>query len=284
VIYYMRVCVCAFMVNEAHLKGMKMQKIVRLMMVLAVLGLVAACATETSTKPQEQTAPTAQTAPAPEAPAAKPSGSTEADFIRAGIEAELRMRELEKKLTPDEKRRNYDIRKAVLDVAVTDYTGANKELPEWVRAAYDAYETEDYTKGHVAFQRSFGWGTGTFQGKPFYWFAFTNTDAWMQFGFSVKLDGNTKKVALSRKDGFGHEWEVELNSDPTKGYGVPAATWMGVTNDWIERDCTKPRGEACDIGSALDRAVAEMNSALGLKMTVKGKFPWEPLLIPYVEK
>jgi len=52
----MRVCVCAFMVNEAHLKGMKMQKIVRLMMVLAVLGLVAACATETSTKPQEQTA------------------------------------------------------------------------------------------------------------------------------------------------------------------------------------------------------------------------------------
>jgi hypothetical protein len=166
---------------------------------------------------------------------------------------------------------NKNIILAVTKAAV-DHKNSNKKLPEWVAKQYASFEGEDYTKEHAAFQRSFGWGTGTLNGKPFHWFAYTNTDAWLQFNFSVQLDEKLRDVAVMQKDGYGHTWEIGLKSIPER---PGTATWMGVTNFWTDQHCTQPKCDYCDIGSVLDETVAEMNKALGLDLVVRGKFPWE---------
>lgn len=180
-------------------------------------------------------------------------------------------------LTAEQITRNEQIALAARIVQLAHEGGANKDLPKWVADRYKANEAEGYTRDKTAFQRSVGWGTGMYRGRGFYWFAYTNTDAYLQYDFSVPVTG-TEDLAkiISRKDGYGRLREAALPSrDRDQGFNPETQTWIGDTNDWTDANCAQPRYDPCDLGAALKKSVAYLNKDLpGLNLVIKGKFPW----------
>jgi len=183
---------------------------------------------------------------------------------------------VEPKLTPEQEKNNEAVLVAVK--AAESVPMATNGMPKWVADHHRAFAEEGYTKDKAAFQRAFGWGTGTYKGKPFYWYAYTNTDAWLQFDLSVTIADEDLDRIRARKDGYGHAGEAELVANAKdKEWFVPGTvTWFGTNNDWTETRCVKPSFDPCDIGSALDDEVARLNKDLGrgLVFAVKDKFIW----------
>ena len=174
----------------------------------------------------------------------------------------------------EQEARNDRIKAAVEAAQKAHEGGANKNLPKWVADHYADFEAREYTRERAAFQRSFGWGTGSYKGSQFYWFAHTNTDAFLQFDFSAALtEADLEKVRGGRKDGYDRSREAQLPDGDWFLKGT--RTWVGDTNDWTDANCVQPDYSPCDIGAALEKSVADLNSDLPeLKLITKGKFPW----------
>ena len=151
-------------------------------------------------------------------------------------------------------------------------------MPKWVADHYREFGKEDYTREKAAFQRPFGWGTGSYRGKQFYWFAYTNTDAWLQFDLSIALANGDMDKIRARKDGYGHAGAAELvtAAENKEFYAPGTVTWLGTTNYWTETRCVQPDFEPCDIGGALDDEIARLNKDLSpsLTFTTKSRFTW----------
>lgn len=61
-------------------------------------------------------------------------------------------------------------------------------MPKFVATQAKAYESNDHYHGRAAYARPWGWGTGTTRdGKSFSWFAYSNTDAYLQVEVSFRL-------------------------------------------------------------------------------------------------
>src|SRR3989338_1047404 len=177
-------------------------------------------------------------------------------------------------LTAEEMAHNERVIVAARVTQLAQDAGANKSLPKWVAEHYAAYEQEDYSRQHAAFQRSVGWGTGMYNRKEFYWFGYTNTDAFLQFDFSVPISAeDLGKVIGGRNDQYGRLREARFPSSDSS-FLPGTATWIGDTNDWTEDFCIGPKSEVCDLGGALKRSVADLNKDLQLYLGIKGTFPW----------
>ncbi len=142
-------------------------------------------------------------------------------------------------------------------------------LPMFVQTQMKSeFPTPDNRAG---FGRAMGWGTGTY--KPakgasvqFTWFAYNNSDAWLQFKFDKAVQ-MTDLVALEEiTDAYKRTWEAKQE----KG-----GTWIGTTNDWADEKkgyCSFPpsAGAVCQYRRVLDDVVAIMNKQPFLKLTVGG--------------
>ena len=209
-----------------------------------------------------------------------PSGKAREDMVPTAKVTPVVQEQSPPVPTAEQMARNAAIRAGVEAVRSGREAGEVKSLPKWAANHYAAYEARDYTREKAAFQRSVGWGTGKYKGKPFYWFAYTNTDAYLQFELSVAIpELGLGKIIDGRKDNYGRSREALYPDAEWMKVGspthVPPETWIGDTNDWTDRDCTQPKFDICDIGAALDKSVADLNKDLpGLNLTVRGKFPW----------
>ena len=142
-------------------------------------------------------------------------------------------------------------------------------LPNFVQVQMKAeFPTAD---SHAGFGRPMGWGTGTY--KPakgavvqFTWFAYNNSDAWLQFKFDKAVQ-MTDLVALEETiDKYKRTWEAKQKN---------GGTWIGTTNDWANEKngyCSFPpsAGAVCQYRRVLDDVVATMNKQPFLKLTVGG--------------
>ena len=129
------------------------------------------------------------------------------------------------------------------------------ERSAWVQQQISTFEAQDYTKRRVAFQRAFAWGIGTYRGNRVEWFAYTNSDAYLQFNISARLaDADLAKIN-KLKDDWWRSWETL--SDRV----VPGATWIGASNDWVHRAC-RDDFLRCDLKKAVLRYLKQLNGQL----------------------
>ncbi len=122
----------------------------------------------------------------------------------------------------------------------------------------------------AGFSRPMGWGTGTYKPSKsaavqFTWFAYNNSDAWLQFKFD-KLLNMSELVALKDvTDSYKRAWEAKQQG------GI---TWIGTSNDWADQKkgyCSYVNGNTvCQYRKVLDDMVATMNKQPFLKLTVGG--------------
>jgi len=144
-------------------------------------------------------------------------------------------------LTAEEMAHNERVIEVAREIHLAIYAArlVNKNPPKWVAEHSSAFEQEEYSQPHVAFRRSVGWGTGRYKGKEFKWFAYTNTDGYLQFDFSVPISAE----------------------DLGKVIGKQGKT-------------ARPKSEVCDLGGALQRSVTDLNKDLQLYLLIEGRFPW----------
>lgn len=114
------------------------------------------------------------------------------------------------------------------------------EQSGWVKQQIAIFSAQDYTKNRIAFQRAFAWGIGTYGGRPVEWFAYTNTDAYLQFNLSVRLTAADIEKVEQLRDGYQRNWSARIQT----GH---APTWIGASNHWVRREgrCTGEYRE-CD--------------------------------------
>ena len=180
-------------------------------------------------------------------------------------------------LTAEEMAHNERVIEVAREIHLAIYAArlVNKNPPKWVAEHSSAFEQEEYSQPHVAFRRSVGWGTGRYKGKEFKWFAYTNTDGYLQFDFSVPISAeDLGKVIGGRKDRYGRLREARIPNPDTSPFLTGTGTWIGDTNDWTEDFCTSPKSEVCDLGGALQRSVTDLNKDLQLYLLIEGRFPW----------
>ncbi len=160
--------------------------------------------------------------------------------------------------------------------------GITAGLPEWVQNAVANFESgSDYP---AAYARSVAWGTGTYKGKPFYWFGHTNSDAWLQISLSTPLEKKDLDMIHGKKPG-----DLEGVSSPDRkvdaqtfeeSNGFPlviARSHIGAREgvEWVEKYCAKTQPTACDTAGALREYLLPLANSdlLGLKFEIKGIFP-----------
>lgn len=140
-------------------------------------------------------------------------------------------------------------------VEAQQYTAA---IPRsaWVKNQIAWFETHEFSKDRIAFRRSFAWGIGTYRGQRFEWFAYSNTDAYLQFNLSVRLaDKDIIKEIVQLADQYKRNWQV----DTRNLWGPGTATWIGASNDWTDTTCVKPKYDRCDGKKAVLGYIAEIN-------------------------
>ncbi|KKU75307.1 MAG: hypothetical protein UY02_C0055G0003 [Candidatus Giovannonibacteria bacterium GW2011_GWB1_47_6b] len=87
------------------------------------------------------------------------------------------------KLSDTEKARN----KEILEILQKDRLDAlTPRLPMWVKNHLITFEGSG--EQGVAFSRSVAWGVGWYKGQLFYWFAYSNSDGWVQMDLSIRID------------------------------------------------------------------------------------------------
>lgn len=166
---------------------------------------------------------------------------------------------------------------APLTVEVIHVVPINDNWPAWVKNEITWFNGQDYSKERAAFQRPFAWGTVTLNGETGYWFAYCNTDAYLQFNFSVKLtDSDLAKIKLLL-DKEKRNWEFNAKIGDGKqdqdAFGPVVRTWIGATNDWAdpvnEGGVCNSDFTVCDNNKAVDDYVAAINGATDGRITMK---------------
>jgi hypothetical protein len=116
-----------------------------------------------------------------------------------------------------------------------------------------------------AWARQFGYGKASLSGREVEWFAFCNTDGWLQFLFSGQFSGDQIMVLGAQKDKLNRSWEAVNISE--KGW-----SWLGESNCWIN-DFAKNSGsrlnpECFESKSVLNTAINSINKTRILNMRV----------------
>lgn len=105
---------------------------------------------------------------------------------------------------------------------------AKNNLPKFVVSELAAFNSADVNRHRAAFARPFAWGTGNYYtgGKDvgFYWFAFTNSDAFFQIRMNTQISEADVKKVNAVKDVFGRNYDTAIMKD---------YTWIGLSNDYI---------------------------------------------------
>jgi len=166
-----------------------------------------------------------------------------------------------------------DIRnKEIITASMDSSKSLTAEMPKWVADHYDNFEAEYYTKEKAAYQRSVGWGTGLYRGKPFSWFCYTSTNGQVNFDLSVKLvQGDIKSLGVCYEQ--DKNFSVSL-SDNSEWYHKGTATQIETFTNWIQTDCALPDISPCYTGWMLREVVGDLNKESFLKLTIRGTFPW----------
>lgn len=137
--------------------------------------------------------------------------------------------------------------------------------PTWVHNQIAWYEAQEYTRTHTAWQKSVAWGKGTYRGRPVEWFAYANTDAYIQFNLSVPITGDDIKKIGGITDRLKRPWEVKVHANFSPYGGPRTHTWIGASNDWALADSTEPyaaaRGYIKQLNQALTPAIATFQIA-----------------------
>lgn len=119
------------------------------------------------------------------------------------------------------------------DVGYTNVAGnrvMDGTMDEFVQERLERYESH-YSQRY-AWARPFAWGTGQYvqdevDTVKFSWFAYSNTDAYLQFDLSSPmLDGDMIKIDRIL-DSLGRPWDVLVDSAMTM-------TWIGTSNLWMD--------------------------------------------------
>ncbi|MBI2514625.1 hypothetical protein HYV91_00330 [Candidatus Wolfebacteria bacterium] len=139
-------------------------------------------------------------------------------------------------------------------------TGVMVIHSDWVKNQIAWFEAQEYSKRRVAFQRPFAWGFGIYRGQKVEWFAYTNTDAFLQFNVSVPVEKRDMRKLRRVRDQYKRRWVA--SSSLVGEFGPATATWIGSSNDWVDRVCNKDLLR-CDNKEAVDGYVSKMNKRLG---------------------
>ncbi|MCX6815327.1 MAG: hypothetical protein NT120_00560 [Candidatus Aenigmarchaeota archaeon] len=102
---------------------------------------------------------------------------------------------------------------------------AQVKRPDFVKNYIEKFGGEQ--REHFAFSQFFGWGEGVYaNNEKFLWFAFSNSDGYLQFRVSSPIPVDYAADFCSVKDKHNRNWKTSEN-------------WIGITNDWID---TMPNG------------------------------------------
>lgn len=186
------------------------------------------------------------------------------------------------KLTPTDTARNHEIERILQEERLAVITAG---LPEWVKNRVTEFEGPGESDYGYAYSRSVAWGTGTYKGQAFWWFAHTNSDPWLQMDLSIKIDSSDVDLLNGLKPG-----DVERAPSDTVLIGVSVndgsdrwsskyiQTHFGLTGPitWTEKYCTKPSQDVCDTAGAFEEYLLSVaNKALPGKLTfvLRGRIP-----------
>ena len=186
-------------------------------------------------------------------------------------------------LTDAEKEHNREIEMALQRNRLAIITA---NLPEWVKDQIIEFES-GFSYG-FAYSRSVSWGTGQYDGQPFYWFGRTNSDGWLQVDMSIELEEEdvwsfTDAEMVDGRMVPTKELPIEFtivdeDAESRDYYGSGTKTHIGLSGgvSWPDEFCTKPNGRSpCDTAGALEKyLLKEANNALPgrLSFSVGGRF------------
>ncbi|GEM_PF-2585557 len=190
--------------------------------------------------------------------------------------------EMAGKLSDTEKARNREI----LEILQKDRLEAlTPGLPTWVKNHLITFEGSG--EQGVAFSRSVAWGAGWYKGRLFYWFAYSNSDGWLQIDLSISIDERDIGAINGRKPGDpeyvltkDRMVNVRIGGDlDTAGTATHVAFNDGGVDwtDWTEEFCLKPNTTLCDTAGALEKYfLPAANDILPTKLmfALRGRFPY----------
>lgn len=105
------------------------------------------------------------------------------------------------------------------------------KLPKFVVSELASFNSDDVSRHRAAFARPFAWGTGNYHvgGKDigFYWFAFTNSDAYFQIRMNTQVSEADAKKVNAIKDVLDRNYDTAIMKD---------YTWIGLSNDYVFDD------------------------------------------------
>jgi len=142
-----------------------------------------------------------------------------------------------------------------IDSDLVDNTKLNysfiTDREEWFRGRYG----EDFSQ---AFAARFGYGVGTLtnesgQHQTFSWFAWCNTDAYLQFYIDCPISPNQRQIIHKVLDGLGRTWDSINFDDDT--------AWIGTSNCWMLNNTNK--------ANDLDRDYMRVNLGLTIAKMVE---------------
>ncbi|OHB05815.1 MAG: hypothetical protein A3A26_03380 [Candidatus Zambryskibacteria bacterium RIFCSPLOWO2_01_FULL_47_14] len=186
------------------------------------------------------------------------------------------------KLSDTEKARNKEILKILQKDRLNALTPG---LPAWVKNHLITFE--DSGEQGVAFSRSVAWGVGWYKGQLFYWFAYSNSDGWVQMDLSIRIDEkDIDAINGIKPDDPGHVpaedrmVNARIGGDlDTAGTATHVAFNGGGVDwtDWTEEFCLKPSTTLCDTAGALEKYfLPAANSILSTKLMFvrRGRIPY----------
>ena len=161
---------------------------------------------------------------------------------------------------------------SILASSVVSAEPTDKKLPQFVISELSSFNSADVNRHRAAFARPFAWGTGNYHvgGKDigFYWFAYTNSDAYFQVRMNTQISGDDVKKVNAVKDIIDRNYDTALMKD---------YTWIGLSNDYVFDDkgmtfCREVgRDYECDDKSILEYYIGKLTSVVpSLTFKVRG--------------
>jgi len=183
------------------------------------------------------------------------------------------------KLSDTEKARN----KEILEILQKDRLDAlTPRLPMWVKNHLITFEGSG--EQGVAFSRSVAWGVGWYKGQLFYWFAYSNSDGWVQMDLSIRIDEkDIDAINGSKPDDPGRAPAEDRTVNARIGGDLDmagTATHVAFNEDnvdWTEEFCLRPSTTLCDTAGALEKYfLPAANNTLPAKLMFvrRGRFPY----------
>lgn len=152
---------------------------------------------------------------------------------------------------------------SILASSVVSAEPVGKNLPQFVVSELSSFNSADVNRHRAAFARPFAWGTGNYhvggKDRGFYWFAFTNSDAYFQVRMNTQLSGADAGKVNAIKDVLDRNYDTAL---------LDSYTWIGLSNDYIfdEKGMTfcreVGRDYECDDKAILGYYIGKLTSAV----------------------